>query len=282
MKLTGKAKIAGVMGHPVGHSLSPRLHGYWLDLYKIDGAYVPFEVKPEDLADSLRALPKLGIRGCNLTVPHKETAMQIVDEIEDHARRIGAVNTIVVEDDGRLLARNTDGLGFLENILVNAEGWLPTNGPAVIIGAGGAARALIVALLDAGVPEIRLVNRTRERAENLARELAPQQISVVDWENRSECLEDVTLLVNSTTQGMKGQPPLDLNLDRLPQTAVVNDIVYNPLITPLLADARERGNQIVDGLGMLLYQAVPGFEAWFGITPDVTEELRQRVLAGLV
>ncbi|WP_417320831.1 shikimate dehydrogenase [Emcibacter sp.] len=282
MKLTGKAKTAGVMGCPVGHSLSPRLHGYWLDLYKVDGAYVPFEVRPEDLGDSLRALPKLGIRGCNLTVPHKEAALEFMDEIDDHARRIGAVNTVVVDEKGKLVGRNTDGLGFLENILVGAEDWQPTAGPAVIVGAGGAARALVVALLDAGVPQIRLVNRTRERAELLARELSPEQITVVDWEKRNDCLEDTTLLVNSTTQGMKGQPALDISLDRLPERTLVNDIVYNPLITPLLAEARERGNMIVDGLGMLLYQAIPGFEAWFGIRPEVTEELRQRVLAGLV
>tara|TARA_B100001939_G_scaffold342104_1_gene352721 strand:- start:14802 stop:15650 length:849 start_codon:yes stop_codon:yes gene_type:complete len=281
MKLSGQAKLAGVIGYPVAHSLSPRLHGYWLEYYGIDGAYIPMTVKPQDLAECLRILPKLGFRGCNLTVPHKEAAVALMDEVEEHARRIGAVNTVIIEQDGRLFGRNTDGLGFLENILVNAPTWLPPSGPVTVIGAGGAARAILVALMDAGVPEIRLVNRTAEKAEKLSQELGADVIRVWPWQKRSEALEDITLLVNSTTLGMNGQPPLDLSLDRLPHKAVVNDIVYAPLKTPLLAAAVARGHTVVDGLGMLLYQAVPGFFAWFRQEPEVTDRLRQRVLEGL-
>ncbi len=278
MNLSGSAKLAGVMGWPIGHSRSPRLHGHWLDRHGIDGAYVPLAVAPENLNTALRALPALGFRGTNLTLPHKEAAVGICDSVTDQARRIGAVNTIVVGDDGALQGSNTDAYGFIEN-LRHGSGWQPADGPAVLLGAGGAARGLAIALADAGVTELRILNRTQARAESLAAEIEPA--AAAPWGDRTEALAGAALLVNSTTLGMTGQPALDLDLSRLPAGAVVNDIVYAPLETPLLADARARGNPVVDGLGMLLYQAQPGFEAWFGTRPEVDADLRDFVLADL-
>jgi len=278
MILTGSAKLAGVMGWPIGHSRSPRLHGHWLDRHGIDGAYVPLAVAPENLGTALRALPALGFRGVNLTLPHKEAAVDICDRVTDQAKRIGAVNTIVVGDDGDLQGSNTDAFGFIEN-LFQGGGWQPADGPVVLLGAGGAARGLAIALVDAGVTELRILNRTLTRAETLAADIGPA--TVVAWDGRADALDGAALLVNSTTLGMTGQPPLDLDLSRLPTGAVVNDIVYAPLETPLLADARARGNPVVDGLGMLLYQAQPGFEAWFGTRPEVDADLRDFVLADL-
>jgi shikimate dehydrogenase len=278
MSLTGRALKAGVMGWPIGHSRSPALHGWWLAQYCIDGAYVPMAVRPRDLAAALRALPILGFAGCNLTIPHKEAALAIVDRVDPVARRIGAVNTIVVDGDGALEGRNTDAYGFIASLRAAQPGWSARRGPAVLVGAGGSARALVVALLDDGAPEIRLVNRTRERAEALASEFG-KLIRPIAWTERGEALGDATLLVNTTSQGMTGEAPLDLPLDRLPLAAIVNDIVYAPVETPLLAAARRRGNPTVDGLGMLLHQARPGFAAWFGVEPEVTAELRAAVLA---
>jgi shikimate dehydrogenase len=278
MSLTGKALKAGVMGWPIGHSRSPALHGWWLAQYRIDGAYVPMAVRPGDLAAALRALPILGFAGCNLTIPHKEAALAIVDRVDPVARRIGAVNTIVVDGDGALEGRNTDAYGFIANLRAAQPGWSGRRGPAVLIGAGGSARALIVALLEDGAPEIRVVNRTLERAEALAAEFG-KLIRPASWTERGEALGDAALLVNTTSQGMTGEPPLELPLDRLPLAAIVNDIVYAPLETALLAAARRRGNPTVDGLGMLLHQARPGFAAWFGVEPEVTAELRAAVLA---
>jgi len=275
--LTGKAKLAGVIGWPVAHSRSPALHGFWLREHQIDGAYVPFAVRPENLAAALRGLAALGFRGANVTLPHKEQALALVNQASDTARRIGAVNTIVIGDDGTLSGDNTDAFGFIENLREGARGFDAKKGPAVVIGAGGAARAILVALADAGAPEIRLVNRTEARAESLAKSLGGT-IRVVAWRDRASALEGAALLVNSTTQGMTGQDPLDLDLARLPQTALVNDIVYVPVETPLLAAARTRGNPVVDGVGMLLHQARPGFERWFGTTPRVTPALRDAVL----
>ena len=277
--LTGAARLAGVIGWPVSHSRSPRLHGYWLAEHRIDGAYLPLAVAPEALGEVLGALPRMGFRGVNVTLPHKEAALAAADRASPEARRIGAANTLVFGPDGRIEARNTDGFGFLESLREGAPGWQAAAGPAVLIGAGGAARALIVALADAGVPEIRLVNRTRDRAERLRQELGGP-VKVVDWAERAAALAGAALLVNATTQGMAGEAPLDLSLDRLPATAIVNDIVYAPLETPLLAAARRRGLVAVDGLGMLLHQARPGFAAWFGIEPLVTPALREFVLAG--
>lgn len=278
MILSGSAKLAGVMGWPIGHSRSPRLHGHWLDRHGIDGAYVPLAVAPENLETALRSLPALGFRGVNLTLPHKEAAVDICDDVTGQARRIGAVNTIVVGGDGRLQGSNTDAYGFLENLRHGSD-WQPADGPVVLLGAGGAARGLAVALVDAGVTELRILNRTQARAETLAADIG--QAVVPSWDDRANALDGAALLVNSTTLGMTGQPPLDLDLSRLPAGAVVNDIVYAPLETPLLADARARGNPVVDGLGMLLYQAQPGFEAWFGTRPEVDAALRDFVLADL-
>ncbi len=277
MILSGKARLAGVMGWPVGHSLSPRLHGFWLERYGIDGAYVPLAVAPARFERALAALAHMGFRGVNLTLPHKEAALGLCDEVAPLAQRIGAVNTLVFED-GRLKGDNTDAFGFLENLRQGAPGWEPPSGPALVLGAGGAARAVAVALLDAGVPEMRLANRTAARAEALARALG-DRVTPVPWQSRGEALEGLALLVNTTSLGMTGQPALDLDLDPLPQEALVSDIVYAPLETPLIARARARGNPAVDGLGMLLHQARPGFEAWYGVAPEVTAELRAFVLA---
>lgn len=280
MIISGNAKLAGVMGSPIAHSRSPRLHGFWLDRYGIDGAYVPLAVRPERLAEALRALPGLGFRGTNLTLPHKESAMALLDEVDEQARRIGAVNTIVVNDDGRMRGWNTDAFGFLAHLEATIADWRPATGPVVVLGAGGSARAVCAALVDRGVPEIRLVNRTVQRAETVAGAIGGR-IEPTAWERRNAALDGAALLVNTTLLGMTGQDPLDLDLARLPRTAVVYDIVYVPLQTPLLRDAAARGNPIVDGLGMLLHQARPGFAAWFGREPAVDDALRDFVLAGL-
>jgi shikimate dehydrogenase len=273
--ITGTTRIAGVMGWPVKHSRSPQLHGYWLDQYGIDGAYVPLPVEPEKIATALRALPALGFAGANLTVPHKTLALSLVDRVAPVARRAGAVNTVIVAPDGTLEGRNTDAFGFLAALQQGAPEW-KADRPVTIIGAGGASRAVIVALTDAGVSEIRITNRTRARAEALA-ELAPG-LRVLDWDKRNAALDGAGLLVNTTTLGMGGQPPLDLDLKALPPDAVVNDIVYSPLETRLLAAAKTRGNPVVDGLGMLLHQGRPAFHAFFGIDPAVTPALRAHVL----
>jgi shikimate dehydrogenase len=269
---------AGVMGWPVDHSRSPALHGFWLKTYGIDGSYERLPVKPEDLADALRNLPKHGFAGVNLTVPHKEAAMSVVDEVSREGQRIGAVNTIFVAADGRLRATNTDAYGFIASLKTGAPTFDGKSTPAVVLGAGGAARAVCVALQDAGVPEICVINRTSARAEALVRDLGGK-LTVASWDERAARLKTAGLLVNTTTQGMHGQPALDVDLHTLSPRAIVTDIVYTPLETPLLAAARARGNVVVDGLGMLLYQAQAGFEGWFGKRPEVTQALREHVLA---
>lgn len=277
MTISGAARIAGVMGWPVDHSLSPRLHGYWLDFYGVDGAYVPLAVRPERLEEALRALPALGFAGVNLTVPHKEAALDMVDVRDDAATRIGAVNTVVVRPDGTIEGRNTDGYGFVQSVREGAPRWRAGDGPAILIGAGGAARAICAALQEAGAPEIRIVNRTAERAQSLVRAFG-SPTTAVSWAERVAALDGASLLVNATTLGMRGQPPLDLALDALPHTAVVADIVYVPLKTALLRDAGSRNNRTIDGLGMLLHQARPGFAAWYGREPAVTPALREHLL----
>ncbi len=270
-------RLAGVMGWPVAHSRSPVIHNYWIAEHGLRGAYVLLPVQPEKLEHALRALPVLGIAGCNLTIPHKVDAMHIVDHVDALGQRIGAVNTIVVNADGSLSGRNTDAFGFIQSLLEAGSTWKPADGPACVVGAGGAARAVIVGLLDAGVPEIRLTNRSDGKAAEMAQEFGPR-VKALAWSERHDALAGAALLVNTTNQGMHGQPALDLHLHALPREAVVADIVYAPLITPLLAAASQRGNLTVNGLGMLLHQARPAFASWFGVLPEVSERLRHQVL----
>lgn len=271
--------LAGVIGSPVAHSLSPKVHGYWLAEHNLPGHYIPMDVASDDLQTVFRTLPRLGFKGVNVTIPHKERALSLADRVSDRAAVIGAANTITFQADGSIHADNTDGVGFIENLRAGAPDWTAETGPAVVLGAGGAARAVLAALLDAGVPEIRLANRTRVRGDALRSEFGPK-VTVTDWHRVGEALSGAALVVNTTSLGMDGSAPLSLSLDPLPKTAVVTDIVYTPLETQLLADARARGNVAVDGLGMLLHQAVPGFTRWFGGRPKVSPDLRAAVLAG--
>jgi shikimate dehydrogenase len=269
--------LAGVIGHPIAHSKSPQLHGHWLKKYGLVGHYVPMDVAPEDLETVLRTLPKAGFVGTNVTVPHKEAVLRLADHVTERASLIGAANTLVFQEDGSIHADNTDGYGFLENLRSGAPDWTPSDGPAVVFGAGGAARAVLQSLLDAGVPQILLTNRTRTRADQLQEEFG-ERISVVDWLQAGNVIENAELVVNTTSLGMLGQPELRVPLDGLQPGAVVTDLVYAPLKTRLLQSAEEAGCTTVDGLGMLLHQAVPGFESWFGTRPEVTDDLRAAVL----
>lgn len=265
--ISGKAILAGVLGWPVKHSLSPTLHNHWLRQLGIDGAYVPMAVDPANLESVLRALPRMGFAGCNLTIPHKERAFEIVDTRSEIAERIGAVNTIIIQKDGSLHGTNTDAQGFMNNIIKKA----PTlnKKKVVVLGAGGAALAVCAALQDAGFEEIVIINRTYEKAEIVARKFGAA-LRAAQWEAGEAEMEQASLLVNTTSLGMDGQEPLMLPLSHLPLDAVVNDIVYAPLMTDLLKQAKAKGNPIVTGIGMLIEQAVPGFEAWFGKPPPVT------------
>ena len=276
--LSGTSRLAGVMGWPVAHSKSPRLQGYWLAKYGVDGSYMPLPVAPENFVSAVKSLRDLGFAGVNVTIPHKQAVFDVCDELSDRVQRIGAVNTVTFTDDGKILGDNTDGFGFIENLRQNAPEIDFTCGPAVILGAGGACRAIIVSLLEENCPEIRLLNRTKARATALAGEINDPRIRVIDWEQANHCLDDAALLVNTTSLGMVGQPPLEIDLAGLAAQAIVTDIVYAPLKTGLLAQAEARGNRIVDGLGMLLHQARPGFHRWFGIDPAVSAELRDFVL----
>lgn len=265
--------LAGVMGWPVMHSRSPTLHNYWFAHYGLAGTYVPLAIKPDELAAALRALAPLGFSGCNLTIPHKETALALVDAVDPVARRIGAISCVSVRPDGSLAGSNNDGYGFIQNILQREPAWRADAGPVVVLGAGGGARAVVDSVASRGAREIRLINRTLERAQALEREFGAP-VTAIAWDDRHAALIGAAMLVNTTSQGMIGQPPLDLALDRLPTGALVCDIVYVPLETPLLAAARRCGNPTVDGLGMLLHQARPAWRAWFGVEPEVTPELR--------
>jgi len=270
--------LAGVMGWPVAHTRSPAIHNHWIAKYGLKGAYVQLPVQPDRLEAAIRGLPALGFAGCNVTVPHKVNAMRFMDELHPAARRVAAINTIVVQPDGRLLGMNNDGAGYIQSLRDADATWRGDAGPALVLGAGGAARAIVVALLDEGVPELRITNRTLERAQALA-EAIGDRVKVVPWSERNEAMAGVSLLVNTTTQGMHGQAPLDVTLEALPAAAMVSDAIYIPMETPLLAQARLRGHRTVNGLGMLLNQARPAFQSWFGVLPEITPELRAVVQA---
>ena len=269
-------KKAGVMGWPVTHSLSPRLHSFWLNQYGIDGRYEPLPVDPRDIGQALERLREEGFVGVNLTMPHKEIALSYMAEIEPLAQRVGAVNTVLVKENGALEGKNTDVYGFSQNILEG--GFVPDQRPAVILGAGGAARSAIVALMGLGLSEIRVANRTFQKAQGLANEF-DDSVKAFAW-NDARIFDGISLLANATLLGMKGQPSLDIDLGLLPRNTLVTDMVYAPLMTELLAFAAQRGNKVVDGLGMLLHQARPAFKSFFGVDPLVTQDLRLHVLKG--
>lgn len=269
--------LAGVIGSPVAHSRSPRVHRHWLTTYGIRGHYIPMDIARDDLENVIRTLPRMGFVGVNITIPHKEAVMGIADQITDRATLIGAANTLIFRQDGKIHADNTDGYGFFENLRSGAPDWNPRSGPAVVLGAGGAARAVVASLTGAGVPEVLLSNRTRIRAEKLKEDFG-QRIRVIDWVQAGNIMEEATLVVNTTSLGMVGNPELRVPLDGLRKGTVVTDLVYTPLKTHLLQMAEEAGCTVVDGLGMLLHQAVPGFERWFGVRPEVNDATRAAAL----
>jgi len=270
--------LAGVMGWPIAHSRSPKIHNYWLAQHGLEGFYAPLAVTPDKLEAALRALAPLGFSGCNLTIPHKEKALALVDRVDEEARRIGAINCVVVEADGSLTGRNYDAFGFIAGLRAAAPHWRAEQAPAAVIGAGGGARAVVAGLIDAGAPEIRVFNRTLARAQALADSFGGP-VAAYDWSERESRLSDAGLVVNTTSLGMVGQPPLELGLTALPAGAIAADIVYAPLETPLLAEARRAGLKTADGLGMLLHQARPAFRDWFGVMPEATPALRDLIAA---
>ncbi|SLN33249.1 Shikimate dehydrogenase [Roseovarius gaetbuli] len=272
-----KIPLAGVIGSPIAHSKSPQLHGHWLKTLGIPGYYIPMDVAADDLENVLKTLPKMGFVGVNITVPYKELALELADLVTDRATLIGAANTLIFRKDGKIHADNTDGYGFIQNLRQNAPDWDPKSGPAAVLGAGGAARAIVASLLDVGVPEILMSNRTRVRAEALQSEFG-KRIQVVDWVQAGNMLEEAVTVVNTTSLGMLGKPPLRVPLDGLRKGTLVTDIVYAPLKTRLLIEAEKAGCVTVDGLGMLLHQAVPAFERWFGVRPTVDSATRAAVL----
>jgi len=271
---------AAVIGHPINHSKSPIIHNYWIEQNDLNGSYEAIDIAPENLKDGVQKLINEGYAGFNITIPHKEKILELCDEVDANAEVCGAVNTVVIKD-GKLLGHNTDSFGFLTNIKAAKPSFDFEGGPAVVIGAGGAARAVVSGLIGHRSPEIILINRTRERAEKIAQDigLGTDLVEVVDWEERHDALQWANLVINASSLGMEGQPPLDLNLDKLSKHALVNDIVYSPLETPLLKAAKKRGNMTVTGIGMLLHQARPAFSEWFGVMPNVDSELERRVLA---
>jgi len=271
--------LAGVIGWPIGHTKSPLIHTYWLQQHRIHGYYVPLAIRPENFEVGVRSLRKLGFRGANVTIPYKETIFNMASSISDRAALIGAANTLVFGEDGSIRADNTDGIGFRENIRQYAPDWRASLGPALVLGAGGASRAVVSALLDDGAPEVRIANRTRHKADILKDQFGAK-VTVVDWAKSSEATDGTATIVNTTSLGMTGLPPLKIKLNAAPRTALVTDIVYSPLKTDLLVQAEEQNLRTVDGVGMLLHQAVPGFHAWFDIRPEVDSTLRDIVLRG--
>lgn len=275
--MTDNIPLAGVIGHPIAHSRSPALHTHWLRRYGIRGHYVPMDIASDDLEEALRFLPKIGFVGLNVTIPHKERALALADLATDRAALMGAANTLIFRKDGKIHADNTDGYGFIENLRQGAPDWIPNAGPALVIGAGGASRAVVASLIEVGVDEIRLTNRTRTRSEALRQEFGTK-IEVIDWVQAGNALEGAMTVINASSLGMTGKPEMRIPLDGMERHAVVTDLVYAPLKTKLLEYAESIGCRTVDGLGMLLHQAVPAFERWFGKRPEVDEKLRAAVL----
>jgi len=270
--------IAGLLGWPVAQSRSPTIHNHWLAHYGIAGRYVLFGVPPEKLETAVRGIAVLGLRGCNVTTPHKQAIFPLLDRVDELARRIGAVNTVVVEKDGTLTGFNNDGNGFIQSLRDADPGWRPDSGPVLVLGAGGAARAVVASLAAQGAREIRVANRTPGKAREIA-DAVGAAVKLVPWEQREDALDGIALLANATSLGTAGKPPLEISLSRLPQKALVGDLIYIPPETPLLAAARTRGNVTVNGLGLLLNQARPAFNAWFGVMPEITPALRQAIAA---
>ncbi|ARC87198.1 shikimate dehydrogenase [Rhodovulum sp. MB263] len=275
--MSDRIPLAGVIGSPIAHSKSPLLHRHWLERYGLRGFYVPMDVAHADLKQVLEALPRMGFVGVNVTIPHKEAILSLADSVSDRAALIGSANTLIFLADGKVYADNTDGIGFIENLRQGAPGWDPTSGPAAVLGAGGAARAVVAALSEQGVREIRVSNRTRSRAEALRAEFGPK-IVIHDWVQAGAMIDGAATVVNTTSLGMVGKAEFKVPLDALSSDAVVCDLVYVPLETPFLREARARGCVAVDGLGMLLHQAAPGFERWFGRRPEVDDAARAVLL----
>ena len=289
MSTSSPFKLAGIMGWPVGHSRSPSIHNHWIKKHELNGAYVYLPVNPanpDDLKAALKGLSVMGFAGCNLTLPHKVMALPMVDRLDATAKRMGAINTIVVEADGSLSGYNNDGYGYIQSLIDAKPDWQADAGPVLVMGAGGAARAVVVSLAEKGAKNIRICNRTDSHAQSLvdvfsddfAKNLGTT-LTAVPWDQRQQALADVALLVNTTSQGMGSNPPLDIHLDLLPTTALVSDVVYIPMETPLLKAAKARGNPTAGGLNMLLHQARPAFHKWFGVLPEVTPELIKQVEA---
>jgi shikimate dehydrogenase len=279
--MNDKYKTAGVMGWPVQHSRSPAIHNHWIKKHDLKGSYGLFEVNPNSLETALRGISALGLAGCNVTIPHKINALRFMDWIDPLAEKIGAINTVVVQNDGALHGYNFDGFGYIESIKEAQPQWdAKFSGPITMLGAGGASRAILVSLLDAGATDIRIVNRTKDKANALVDEFG-STLTAINWLEYEDALNDCELLINTTSQGMHGQSALEIKLAKLPISAIVSDVIYTPLITPLLTEAQRRGNLIVDGLGMLLHQARPAFKAWHGVMPDATAELRNEIIKTL-
>jgi shikimate dehydrogenase len=274
------AKIqACIIGWPVAHSRSPLIHGYWLQKYGIAGSYTKRPVRPEEVAGFFARMQEEGLAGCNVTIPHKQAAYAAAGERTEAAHAVGVANTLWFAG-GRLCADNTDGIGFIRHLRASMPGFDARECAVAVLGAGGAARCVVHAMLECGAPEVRLFNRTRDRADVVARHFG-SRVKPHDWHDRADRTRDVGLLINATSLGMHGADPLDMPLVQLPDACIIADLVYVPLLTPLLASARARGLATVDGLGMLLHQATPGFERWFGVAPEVTDELRALIVADI-
>jgi shikimate dehydrogenase len=276
-KSKSNSLLAGVIGYPISQSKSPKLHNYWLNQYKINGFYIPITVKPEQLKESIASLILLGFRGVNVTIPHKTEVLSISDTITDRASLIGASNTLYFSAEGKITADNTDAYGFIRNIYHHYDSWEPKKGPAVVFGAGGAAKAVVYALLAEGVPRVKILNRTKVKAELIAENLG-NKVEVLDWYSVDEALRDASTVVNTTSLGMVGQAAFQPNLQKLPSGALVTDLVYNPTDTEFLKSAKKAGHNTVDGLGMLLYQAEIGFTNWFNCKPEVSSDLKLYIL----